>query len=153
MRSHMEMRAAEFEQQGMSAHDALAAAHKQFGSTAIVHEDTRRMHLGPIVATAEAAARELSDGVEKADGNDAETGFAATFVEGAGRDVAREIAAEGGEFVVDPEGELRAITPQKKSAEDKNGVAETGKNTESGTRTPIKHKSSPQPGGNHHASS
>ena len=59
MRAHMEMRAAEFEQQGMSARDALAAAHKQFGSTAIVHEDARRMHLGPLAAGAEGAAREL----------------------------------------------------------------------------------------------
>jgi predicted permease len=59
MRLHMEMRAAEFERQGMSAPDAAAAAHKRFGSTCIVHEDTRRMHLGPVAAGAEGAAREL----------------------------------------------------------------------------------------------
>ena len=59
MRSHMEMRAAEFEQQGMSPRDALAAAHKQFGSTAIAHEDARRMHIGPVAAGVESAAREL----------------------------------------------------------------------------------------------
>ena len=59
MRLHMEMRAAEFEQQGMSARDALAAAHKRFGSTAIVHEDTRRMHIGAVAAGVEGAAREL----------------------------------------------------------------------------------------------
>ena len=59
MRSHMEMRAAEFEQQGMSPRDASAAAHKQFGSTAMVHEDTRRMHIGPLAAGLEGAAREL----------------------------------------------------------------------------------------------
>ena len=43
-------------------------------------------------APGEAAAGELGDGVKKADGNDAETGFAAAFVEGASGDVAREIA-------------------------------------------------------------
>src|SRR5215471_12899992 len=59
MRSHMEMRAAEFERQGMSPRDARAAAHKQFGSTAIVHEDTRRMHIGRVAAALEGPAREL----------------------------------------------------------------------------------------------
>lgn len=59
MRFHMEMRAAEFEREGMSAPDALAAAHRQFGSTSIVHEDARRMHIGAAAALAETAGREL----------------------------------------------------------------------------------------------
>ncbi len=46
LESHMQMRAAEYEQQGLSASEAAAAAHKQFGSTVNVYEDTRRVHIG-----------------------------------------------------------------------------------------------------------
>ena len=37
--------------------------------------------------------------------------FAAAFVKRTGGNVAREIAAQRGDFVIDPEGELRAMTP------------------------------------------
>jgi hypothetical protein len=62
-------------------------------------------------APGKAATRKLRDGMEEADGDDAETRFAASFVEGADGDVAREIAAERGEFVVDPESEFSAVAP------------------------------------------
>ncbi|MBZ5584555.1 MAG: ADOP family duplicated permease [Acidobacteriia bacterium] len=59
MQFHMQMRAAEYEREGMTARDAAAAAHKRFGSTSIVHEDTRRMHIGAFASLLETAGREL----------------------------------------------------------------------------------------------
>ncbi|MGB2666412.1 MAG: hypothetical protein WAK48_20585 [Candidatus Acidiferrum sp.] len=58
-----------------------------------------------------AAARELRYGMDEACGNDTEARFAAAFVKWTGGDVAREIAAKRGDLVIDPEGELRAMTP------------------------------------------
>jgi hypothetical protein len=84
-------------------------------------------------APGETAAGELGDGVDETGRDDAETGFPAAFVKGADGNIARKIAAKGGEFVVNPEGKFSAITPQEKSAKDKNGVAETRKKAESGT--------------------
>jgi putative ABC transport system permease protein len=60
MQFHMAMRAAEFEQQGLNPDDSAAAAHKRFGSTSIVHEDARRMHLGAGASLLETAGREVS---------------------------------------------------------------------------------------------
>lgn len=51
MQFHMDMRAAECEKGGMTPEQAQAEAHKRFGSTAIVHEDTRRVHTGIILET------------------------------------------------------------------------------------------------------
>lgn len=59
MQFHMEMRAAEYQEKGMSPGDATAEAHKLFGSTSIVHEDARRMHLGAARSVIETAGREL----------------------------------------------------------------------------------------------
>ncbi len=59
MQFHLAMRTAEFEQDGMNSRDAAAEAHKRFGSTAIAHEDTRRMHIGTVAFLAETAGREL----------------------------------------------------------------------------------------------
>ncbi|HXK00976.1 MAG TPA: ABC transporter permease [Verrucomicrobiae bacterium] len=59
MQFHLEMRAAEYQQEGMSPHDSAAAAHKRFGSTSIVHEETRREHIGGAASLVEAAGREL----------------------------------------------------------------------------------------------
>ncbi|MGB7726585.1 MAG: hypothetical protein WBL50_01040 [Candidatus Acidiferrum sp.] len=58
-----------------------------------------------------AATGELGYGMDEAGGNDTETRFATAFVKWTGGNVAREIAAERGDFVIDPEGELRAMTP------------------------------------------
>jgi hypothetical protein len=91
--------------------------------------------------------------VKKTGGDDAETRFAASLVEGAGGDIARKITTEVGELVVDPEGKLRAMTPERERAEHKDGVAKTGKKTESWTGTPIKHETSPRLGGKNQASS
>jgi hypothetical protein len=98
-------------------------------------------------APGEAAAGKLRDGVNEAGGDDAEAGLAAAFVEGADGNVARKIAAKRGELVVNPESKFGAIAPQEKSAENKNGVAETGKKPESGTGTPFKHGPSLRPSG------
>ncbi|HTS62389.1 MAG TPA: ABC transporter permease [Candidatus Acidoferrales bacterium] len=59
MQFHLEMRAAEYEREGMSPNDSTAAAHKRFGSTSIVHEDTRRMHIGAAASLLETAGREV----------------------------------------------------------------------------------------------
>ncbi|HTQ54477.1 MAG TPA: ABC transporter permease [Bryobacteraceae bacterium] len=59
MQFHLGMRASEYERQGMSRRDAAAAAHKQFGTTAVIHEDARRMHIGAAVSLFDTAAREI----------------------------------------------------------------------------------------------
>jgi predicted permease len=59
MQFHMDMRAAELERDGMDPSDSAAAAHKRFGSTSIVHEDTRHMHIGGVASALETAGREL----------------------------------------------------------------------------------------------
>jgi hypothetical protein len=77
-------------------------------------------------APGETAAGELRYGMKKADGDDAETGFAAALVEGSGGNVAREIAAEGGEFIVHPESELCAVAPEEKRAKNRREITEAG---------------------------
>ncbi len=62
-------------------------------------------------APGETAAGELRDGVEEADGDDAEAGFSAALVEGTGGNVAREVATERGEFFVNPKGEFGTMAP------------------------------------------
>jgi hypothetical protein len=101
----------------------------------------------------ETAAGELGDGMKEAGGNDAEARFAAALIEWAGRNVAGEIATEGGELVVNPEGELRAMAPKKEGAEHKDGVANKREQTERWTGTPRKHETSPRLGGKNQASS
>ena len=59
MQVHMEMRAAEYEQEGMKRTDAAAAARRRFGNTSIFHEDARRMDIGAMVFWMEAAIREV----------------------------------------------------------------------------------------------
>jgi len=68
----------------------------------------------------------LGDGVEEADGDDTETGFTAAFVERAGGNVAGKIAAEGGEFIVHPEGKLGAVAPEKEGTHNEDGVTDAG---------------------------
>ena len=57
MQFHMEMRAAEYQEKGMRPGDATAEAHKLFGSTSIIHEDARRMHLGAARSAIETAGK------------------------------------------------------------------------------------------------
>jgi predicted permease len=59
MQFHVDMRAAQYRDRGLSTQDSKAAAHKLFGSTAILHEDARRMHIGAAASALEATAREL----------------------------------------------------------------------------------------------
>jgi len=59
MEFHLQMRAAGYEEEGMSSRDSAAAAHKQFGSTSIIHEDARRMHIGAAASLLETAGREI----------------------------------------------------------------------------------------------
>ena len=56
---HLNMRAAGLEQEGLAPGDSQAEAHKRFGSTSIVQEDTRRMHLGAARSLLETVAREF----------------------------------------------------------------------------------------------
>jgi hypothetical protein len=97
-------------------------------------------------AQGEAALREAADRVEKAGGNYAETRFGAGQIKRADRFIAGQIAAEGGEFIFHPERELFAIAPQIERAEKKNTIAEASQQTESRTRTPMKHGTSPPAG-------
>jgi hypothetical protein len=65
-------------------------------------------------AEGEAALREAADGVEKAGGDYAETRLGARKIKRSDGFVAGQIAAESGEFIFHPEGELFAVTPQIK---------------------------------------
>jgi hypothetical protein len=99
----------------------------------------------------EAALGETADRVEEASGDYAETGFGARKVERPDRFIARQIAAEGGELVLHPGGELVAITPEVQGAEQENPIAQTSQQTQSRTRTPIKHGTSPPDGRPHYS--
>jgi len=104
-------------------------------------------------APGEAAAGKLDNGIEEAGGNDAKSRLPAAFIEGAGGNVAREIAAEDGELVVHPEGEFGAIAPEGERAEDKNAITEESKRTERWTITPRQHRTSQRAGHRFQASS
>jgi hypothetical protein len=99
-------------------------------------------------AEGEAALREAADGVKKAGRDYAEARFGARKIKRPDGFVAGEIAAEGGELVLYPEAELFAVAPQKKGAQKKNAVAHASQQTESRTRAPIKHGTSPPAGRN-----
>ena len=98
-------------------------------------------------AEGEAALGEAADGVEEASRDYTEPGFGARKIEGPGRFVAREITAEGREFVFHPNGKFLAIAPEIQRAEQENPIAETSQQSKSRTRTPIKHGTSPPDGG------
>jgi hypothetical protein len=100
-----------------------------------------------------AAAGELGNGVNKTGRNDAETGLPAALIERTDGNVTREVAAEVGEFVVNPKRELRPMAPKGERAEDEHGVPEASKKTKCWTGTPIKHETSPRLGGKIQASS
>ena len=68
--------------------------------------------------------------MKEADRDYAEAGFASAFVERPGRNVAGEVTAEGGEFVVHPKRKFGAMAPKEESAENKDGVTEARKKTE-----------------------
>ena len=91
-------------------------------------------------AEGEAAAGELCDGMEEAHRDDPEPGFAPAEIERADGDVTGKVAAEKGKFAVKPDGEVSAIAPEVEGAQNEYRIAENGQNTESGTVTPIQHK-------------
>jgi hypothetical protein len=90
-------------------------------------------------AEGEAALGETADGVKEAGGDYAQARFRAREIKRADGFVAGQIAAEGGKFIFHPEGELFTVAPEIERAEKKNAVAEASQQTESRTRTPIKH--------------
>ncbi|HVX65851.1 MAG TPA: ABC transporter permease, partial [Bryobacteraceae bacterium] len=59
MQFHLDMRAAQYRQEGVPERDARAAAQKRFGSTALAYEDTRRSHLGGLAFALETLGRDL----------------------------------------------------------------------------------------------
>ncbi|HYA78818.1 MAG TPA: hypothetical protein VED65_00650 [Candidatus Bathyarchaeia archaeon] len=85
--------------------------------------------------------------------DDTEPGLATTFIKRSSGDITREIAAQGVNFVVNPEGELRSVAPKREGADDKNYVAERREKTERWTGTPRKHMTSPRLGGKNQPSS
>jgi hypothetical protein len=97
-------------------------------------------------AEGKAALREAADGMEDSGGDYAEARLRARQVKGADGFVAGQIAAEGGKFIFHPEGEFFAVAPEIQKAEKKNTIAEASEQTESRTRTPIKHGTSPPAG-------
>jgi hypothetical protein len=60
--------------------------------------------------------------MEETGGDDAETGFATPLIKRADRNVAGEIAAQGGEFIVHPKREFVSISPKKEGAKNKDAV-------------------------------
>ncbi|MGB7435361.1 MAG: hypothetical protein WBR26_12245 [Candidatus Acidiferrum sp.] len=91
--------------------------------------------------------------MEKANRNNAQARLSAALVKRTSRNIAGEIAAQGGEFVIDPEIKFRAMPPKGERAEYEDGVTETSEKAESWTGTPVKHKTSPRLGGKNQASS
>jgi len=77
-------------------------------------------------APAEAAAWELDHGMNKTNRDHAKARFAAAFIERAGGNVAGEVAPEEGEFVVHPEKELGAVTPEGGGPQDKCEITQKG---------------------------
>src|ERR1700758_2480209 len=61
--------------------------------------------------------------------------FAETVKTGGDR-VTNEAAADGAEFIVDPDGNIDAVEPEKNCSADKNQVAKYGEKTQRGTGTP-----------------
>src|SRR5580692_8695192 len=92
------------------------------------------------------APREAADGVKKAGRDYAEARFGARKIKRPDGFVAGEIAAEGGEFIFHPEREFFAVAPKIQRAEKENTIAEASQQTESRTRTPMKHGTSPRAG-------
>ena len=90
-------------------------------------------------AEGEAALRKAADRVEEAGGDYSEARFGAREIKRADRFVARQVAAESREFIFHPEGEFFTVPPEIERADKKNAVAEASQQTESRTRTPIKH--------------
>jgi hypothetical protein len=97
-------------------------------------------------AEGKAALREAADGIEKAGGDYAEARLGARQIKGTDGFVAGQIAAEGGKFIFHPKGEFFAVAPEIEKAEKKYTIAEASEQTESRTRTPIKHGTSPPAG-------
>jgi hypothetical protein len=77
----------------------------------------------------EAAAGKLDDGMKNADGDDAEPRLAAAFIERAGGNMPRQVAAEGRELVVHPEIELGAVAPERHGAKNKDDVPQASQKT------------------------
>ncbi|HXA82402.1 MAG TPA: hypothetical protein VNY56_04800 [Methylomirabilota bacterium] len=97
-------------------------------------------------AEGETPPGEAADGMEKAGGDYAETRFRARQVKRTYGFVAGQVAPEGGEFVFHPDGKFLAVTPKIKGTQKKNAVAEASQQTQSRTRTPIEHGTSPPAG-------
>src|SRR5215468_11436737 len=85
--------------------------------------------------------------MKEARGNDAKTRLGAGQVEGTHGFIAGHVAAESGKLVFHPKSEFFAAVPKIQTAEKKNTIADTCQQTKSRTASPIKHSTSPRPGG------
>jgi hypothetical protein len=110
---------------------ALRVARCGCGSDEEIEEEEEGAEEEEESAPAEAALRELRDGMKEAGRDDAKTRLAPRFIERTGRNIAGKVSAEEREFVFHPEGKLFAMTPKKDGAEDKDKIAETSKKAES----------------------
>ena len=81
-------------------------------------------------APGKTAARKLDDRVNKTGGDHTKARFASAFIERARGNVAGEVAAEQGEFVVHPEEKLGTMTPKRRSPQHKREITEEGQKTE-----------------------
>src|SRR6267154_6622858 len=89
----------------------------------------------------DAAARKARDGAQEGTGDGLEAGLFADGVERAGRRVAGEIAAEKGEFIVEPHGEIAAAAPHERGTGHEQQITENRQEPERRACSPI-HKSS-----------
>ncbi|HKE06445.1 MAG TPA: hypothetical protein VKB48_01390 [Candidatus Acidoferrum sp.] len=90
------------------------------------------------------AAGQAADGMKKAGGNHEQSRLRARQVERARGFKAGKIAAQGGEFFLEPQSNFLAATPKIKAAEQKKTIPEKSQKTKSGTGSPIKHGTSPR---------
>src|ERR1700674_2383979 len=96
--------------------EATECAEKKKPSNKQIENEEKQANQKKYGAAIEAAAREAAQRANKGSGDGFETRFFADAVERADRSVAREIAPEDGNFVMNPDGEVVAVAPHQCSA-------------------------------------
>lgn len=94
-------------------------------------------------APREASPRQTPNGMKEARGNHTQARLRAWQIKRAGGLKAGKIPAEGGEFILEPEGDFFAATPEVDTAKKKDTIPEESQKTKSWTSSPMKHGTSP----------
>ena len=101
-----------------------------------VEEDQKEADGQEDGAAVDATAGMASEAANEAGGFSGAGDLFAEAVKTGGDGVANEAAADGAEFIVNPDGNIDAVEPEKNCSADKNNVAKYGEKTQRGTGTP-----------------